>query len=174
MADADDARVEVTREDHLLVVRMVRGAKRNAVDRKMADALDAALSELDDDDALWAGILTGTDQIFCAGSDLRSNGDYVTERGGEYAAESVRASCNCQVGHFGLEGWASVRHRFAAWGSSSGTMHGSFTEPPLSRAVTGCRSRPFATGPLRGGPKLEVPSHGWARRCAPPGPQISS
>ena len=57
MADADDARVEVTREDHLLVVRMVRGAKRNAVDRKMADALDAALSELDDDDALWAGIL---------------------------------------------------------------------------------------------------------------------
>ncbi len=84
MADADDARVEVTREDHLLVVRMVRGAKRNAVDRKMADALDAALSRLDDDDSLWAGILTGTDQVFCAGSDLRSGGDYVTERGGEY------------------------------------------------------------------------------------------
>lgn len=84
MADADDARVETTREDHLLVVRMVRGAKRNAVDRKMADALDEALSQLDDDDSLWAGILTGTDQIFCAGSDLRSNGDYVTERGGEY------------------------------------------------------------------------------------------
>jgi enoyl-CoA hydratase/carnithine racemase len=84
MADADEPRLEVIREDHLLVMRMLRGAKRNAIDRRMADAIDAALSELDDDDSLWAGILTGTDEIFCAGSDLRSQGDYVTERGGEY------------------------------------------------------------------------------------------
>ncbi len=84
MPDSDEPRLEVAREDHLLVMRMVRGAKRNAIDRRMADAIDAALSELDDDDALWAGILTGGDEVFCAGSDLRSQGDYVTERGGEY------------------------------------------------------------------------------------------
>ena len=84
MNESDDARIETRREGHVLVVTMVRERKRNAVDRKMADALDAALSELDDDDTLWAGVLAGGDAIFCAGSDLRSNGDYVTERGGEY------------------------------------------------------------------------------------------
>jgi enoyl-CoA hydratase/carnithine racemase len=50
----------------------------------MADQLDAALNQLDDDDSLWAAVLEGCDSIFCAGSDLTCNGDYVTERGGEY------------------------------------------------------------------------------------------
>ena len=63
---------------------MRREAKRNAVDRAMADALDHALNRLDDDHELWVGILTGTTSVFSAGSDLTSGGDYVTERGGEY------------------------------------------------------------------------------------------
>ena len=84
MSGSDDARLEVRREGRLLIMQMVRGAKRNAIDRKMADAIDAALAELDADHDLWAGILTGNGTFFCAGSDLRSNGDYVTEDGGEY------------------------------------------------------------------------------------------
>jgi enoyl-CoA hydratase len=40
-----------------------------------------ALGHLDDDPELWAGVLTGTPTVFSAGSDLASNGDYVTERG---------------------------------------------------------------------------------------------
>ncbi len=72
------------RDGHVLVIAMQRGAKRNAIDRAMADALDAALNELDDDRELWAGVLTGTAEVFSAGSDLRALGDYVTERGGEY------------------------------------------------------------------------------------------
>ena len=58
--------------------------KRNAIDRAMADALDAALNELEDDDDLWAGVLAGTTDVFSAGSDLTAGGDYLTERGGEY------------------------------------------------------------------------------------------
>ena len=84
MFDSADSRIETVRRGELLLIRMTREAKRNAVDRAMADALDAALNELDDDDSLWAGVLTGGPSLFCAGSDLRSNGDYVTERGGEY------------------------------------------------------------------------------------------
>ena len=72
------------REGHVLVVSLQRAAKRNAIDRAMADALDAALDELEDDDDLWAGVLTGTTEVFSAGSDLTAGGDYVTERGGEY------------------------------------------------------------------------------------------
>lgn len=79
-----DARVETRREGHVLVIAMQRESKRNAIDRRMADQLDAALDQLDDDEELWAGVLTGTASIFSAGSDLTCQGDYVTERGGEY------------------------------------------------------------------------------------------
>ncbi|MGD0749246.1 MAG: enoyl-CoA hydratase-related protein [Acidimicrobiales bacterium] len=76
--------VATRREGHVLVITLQRAAKRNAIDRAMADALDAALDELEDDDDLWAGVLTGTTEVFSAGSDLTAGGDYVTERGGEY------------------------------------------------------------------------------------------
>ncbi len=76
--------VDIRREGRVLVITMTRDAKRNAVDRVMASAIDAALNELDDDPELWAGVLTGSSTFFCAGSDLTANGDYVTERGGEY------------------------------------------------------------------------------------------
>ena len=54
------------RDGHVLVISMQRTAKRNAIDRAMADALDGALNELDDDDQLWVGILTGTPDVFSA------------------------------------------------------------------------------------------------------------
>ncbi len=68
----------------MLIISLHRASKRNAIDRAMADALDAALSELEDDEDLWAGVLTGTTDVFSAGSDLTAGGDYITERGGEY------------------------------------------------------------------------------------------
>ena len=76
--------VTTERIDHILVIRMCRENKRNSFDRALADALDAALNELDDDIDLWVGVLTGTPVVFSAGSDLTSRGDYDTERGGEY------------------------------------------------------------------------------------------
>jgi enoyl-CoA hydratase len=77
-------RVARRREGHVLVISMERSAKRNAIDRAMADALDDALNELDDDNDLWAGVLTGGTDVFSAGSDLTAGGDYSTARGGEY------------------------------------------------------------------------------------------
>lgn len=76
--------VTTERIDHIMVIRMCRENKRNSFDRALADALDAALNELDDDIDLWVGVLTGTPVVFSAGSDLTSRGDYDTERGGEY------------------------------------------------------------------------------------------
>ncbi len=86
MTETDDAshRVGTRRVGRVLIVSMERGAKRNAIDRAMADGLDDALNQLDDDDRLWAGVLTGSADVFCAGSDLTAGGDYVTTRGGEY------------------------------------------------------------------------------------------
>jgi enoyl-CoA hydratase len=76
--------INTEQHGHVLVVSMQREAKRNAIDRAMADALDQAFNRLDDDHDLWVGILTGAPSIFSAGSDLNAGGDYVTERGGEY------------------------------------------------------------------------------------------
>jgi enoyl-CoA hydratase len=80
----NEALVETVREGRVLVISMHREAKRNAVDRALADALDAAFNELEDDPELWVGVLTGTTTVFSAGSDLTAQGDYDTERGGSY------------------------------------------------------------------------------------------
>jgi enoyl-CoA hydratase len=84
MTDSSPTLVQRRRAGHVLVIALNRPEKRNAIDRAMADQLDDALNELDDDHELWAGVLTGTRDMFSAGSDLTSGGDYVTERGGEY------------------------------------------------------------------------------------------
>jgi len=76
--------VEMERDGHVLIVALRREEKRNAVNRDLALALDEALNTLDDDDALWVGVLTGTPLVFSAGSDMAARGDYNTDRGGEY------------------------------------------------------------------------------------------
>ena len=76
--------VHSERRGNVLVISIQREAKRNAVDRAVADGLDDALNRLDDDHELWVGILTGTTEVFSAGSDLKAGGDYNTPRGGEY------------------------------------------------------------------------------------------
>ncbi len=71
------------RRGHVLVIRMEREAKRNAIDKVMTHGIDEALNLLDDDDELWAGVITGTTAVFSAGTDLK-DGSGRTERGGEY------------------------------------------------------------------------------------------
>jgi enoyl-CoA hydratase/carnithine racemase len=75
--------VHYGRRGHVLLIRMAREAKRNAIDRAMTHGIDEALNLLDDDDELWAGVITGTTTVFSAGTDLK-DGSGRTERGGEY------------------------------------------------------------------------------------------
>ncbi|MCK8669803.1 enoyl-CoA hydratase-related protein [Rhodococcus sp. NPDC003382] len=76
--------VRETVHGRTLVVHMEREAKRNAVDRAMSERIGSALDRLEDDDDLRVGIITGTNTVFSAGSDLTSGGEAKTERGGEY------------------------------------------------------------------------------------------
>jgi len=75
--------VRYERRGRVLVVRIKREARRNAIDRATAAGIDEALNLLDDDDELWAGVITGTTAVFSAGTDLK-DGSGRTERGGEY------------------------------------------------------------------------------------------
>jgi enoyl-CoA hydratase len=62
--------VEVTREGAVTIIRLNRPQRRNAINGATADALREAWLAFDADDTTRVGILTGGDDVFCAGADL--------------------------------------------------------------------------------------------------------
>ncbi len=64
--------VLVERRGAVSVITINRPAVRNAVNRAVSHGIAAALDELDDDDALGVGILTGAGGTFCSGMDLKA------------------------------------------------------------------------------------------------------
>ena len=83
-ADEIAARVTAERHDHVLLIRMERSAKHNALDAAMTLALDAALNTLDDDPDLWCGVLAARLPTFSAGTDIAAGPGDPTPRGGNY------------------------------------------------------------------------------------------
>jgi len=74
-ADADDQvpdeqPVLTERRGSVLLITLNRPAVRNAVNAALAAGVAGALDELDGDDSLSAGVLTGAGGFFCAGMDL--------------------------------------------------------------------------------------------------------
>lgn len=60
------------RRDRVLVITLNRPKAKNAVNTALASALTAAIEELDGDDGLTAGVLTGAGGGFSAGMDLKA------------------------------------------------------------------------------------------------------
>jgi enoyl-CoA hydratase len=60
------------RQDTTLIVTINRPQARNAIDLATAQAIAAAVEELDGDDDLRVGIITGAGSAFCAGMDLKA------------------------------------------------------------------------------------------------------
>ncbi|WP_338674146.1 crotonase/enoyl-CoA hydratase family protein [Streptomyces sp. SCSIO 30461] len=67
-----DPMVMTSRRDGVLVITLNRPHVRNAIDQGLADAVDTALTTLDNDPGLEVGILTGTGGHFCSGMDLKA------------------------------------------------------------------------------------------------------
>src|SRR5260370_4189086 len=74
--------VETSRRGRVLVVRMAREEKRNALNAAITAGIDAAMNELEDDPELWCGILTGGERVFSAGAARATGPGEPTERGG--------------------------------------------------------------------------------------------
>jgi enoyl-CoA hydratase/carnithine racemase len=74
--------VETSISGRILVIKMARPEKRNALNEAITLGIDAAMNELEDNPALWCGILTGSDTVFSAGADLATGPGEPTERGG--------------------------------------------------------------------------------------------
>src|SRR4051794_11489633 len=58
------------RRDGVLVITLNRPEVRNAVNAAVAEGIAGALDDLDGDDDLAVGVITGAGGFFCAGMDL--------------------------------------------------------------------------------------------------------
>jgi len=82
--------IDYKKEGNVGIITINRPEARNAVNTTVARGLEEAVDELEADDDVWVGILTGarTDKgwIFCAGADLKQMSidpaGMMTERGG--------------------------------------------------------------------------------------------
>jgi enoyl-CoA hydratase len=68
----DSEAVLTERREHVLVITINRPDQRNAVNAAVAAGIARALEELDSDDGLSLGVLTGAGKGFCAGMDLKA------------------------------------------------------------------------------------------------------
>src|SRR3954466_12985495 len=67
-----DDPVLTERRDGVLLITLNRPQARNAANSALPHAAAGALDELDSDDGLRAGVLTGAGGSFCAGMDLKA------------------------------------------------------------------------------------------------------
>lgn len=76
--------VGVETRGRVTIVSILRPDKRNAVNEEVTAGLDAAFNEFEDDPEQWVAVLTGTADLFSAGTDLISGPGDRTDRGGDY------------------------------------------------------------------------------------------
>jgi enoyl-CoA hydratase len=90
----DEQAVLSERRDRKLVITINRPDQRNAVNAAVANGIAAALDELDADDGLSLGVLTGAGKGFSAGMDLKAfvagESPYAGDRG--FAGITQRAA----------------------------------------------------------------------------------
>lgn len=65
--------VEYHTEDRIAYVRLNRPEAKNAIDRAVHDALNAAWDSIEADDSVDVVIMTGTGDAFCGGMDLKTH-----------------------------------------------------------------------------------------------------
>src|SRR4051794_24163122 len=101
---ADEVLVE--RRDEVLLVTINRAEQRNAVNAAVAQGIADALDELDGDDDLRVGVLTGAGGTFCAGMDLKAflKGESPVVEGRGFGGLTTRPPRKPLIG--AVEGWA--------------------------------------------------------------------
>jgi enoyl-CoA hydratase/carnithine racemase len=101
------------RRERILVITINRPDQRNAVNAAVAQGIAAALDELDADDALSLGVLTGAGKGFCAGMDLKAfvagERPYAGDRGfAGITARSARKPLIAAIEGFAVAGGLEV------------------------------------------------------------------
>jgi enoyl-CoA hydratase len=79
--------VTFERRGRCAILTIDRRDARNAVDAAVAAGIEEGIDQIEEDEDLWVGILTGVPPVFCAGADLKevqggAVGGMFTQRGG--------------------------------------------------------------------------------------------
>ncbi len=78
--------IEYAVADHIALITINRPEARNAVNEAVANGIEDALDQMENDPDVWVGIITGRGPVFCAGADLKAvaagNARLSTKRGG--------------------------------------------------------------------------------------------
>lgn len=128
--------VDLSREDHIAVLRLNRPENLNSWNQKMRNELRDAVAELVDDDQLRVMVITGTGRAFSAGEDVRGMKGLadIGTRGFRRVARGIHnvfdeieaievpviAAINGVAAGGGLELALSCDFRFAAQGAKMG------------------------------------------------------
>ena len=72
MSDATEDAVLVERRDRVMIITLNRPDAMNAINGALSNGLWNAIQELDADDSLTAGVITGNGRGFCSGMDLKA------------------------------------------------------------------------------------------------------
>jgi enoyl-CoA hydratase len=69
------------------IIKINRPEARNAVNGAVAEGIEEAIDQIESDDSIWVGIITGEPPVFCAGADLKeinagNAGGLATAKGG--------------------------------------------------------------------------------------------
>jgi enoyl-CoA hydratase len=98
--------VQTERRENVLLITIDRPEVRNAVNAAVAEGIAGALDELDTEDSLSVGVLTGAGGFFCAGMDLgafvRGESPWFGDRG--FAGIAQRSSVKPLIA--AIEGFA--------------------------------------------------------------------
>jgi enoyl-CoA hydratase len=68
---SESTAVVTERHGNVMIVRLNRPEARNAINGAVATGIEAAIDELEADDALVCGVLAANGPVFCAGADLK-------------------------------------------------------------------------------------------------------
>src|SRR5205807_6620722 len=82
-------------DDHVAVITIDRPETRNALDMYHFRDLAAAWRRFKDDEDVWVAIITGVDDAFMSGADLKTFIPQVTELQKEIAAGDVKEVDGC-------------------------------------------------------------------------------
>lgn len=69
---SEEQAVVVERQGRVMVITLNRPDAMNAINGALSNGLWTAIQELDADDSLAAGVITGSGRAFCAGMDLKA------------------------------------------------------------------------------------------------------
>ncbi len=71
MANVLAMSVDYEKRGPFAIVKINRPEARNAVNGAVAQGIEEAIDQIESDDSVWVGIITGEPPVFCAGADLK-------------------------------------------------------------------------------------------------------